>query len=449
MTKLTEWKESLKKEIEEAGGIRGFILVGLITLIIMPFVLMYLLIIRFTADVIRKGWKLAWLRLFDPKAYEDELLRIDKEKDGWPEDPVERAKCPRLNLRHENDFEFLTNDKQGCKELIYVANEEDVVLNDMFINHPEVLEEIKRITGYSVVYLPSLIDQLDNEEIFRYMTPYADSFNVRFPSIGNDYMLQFLVHPEDRERMKHGLLRSEGTYRIDHYVNTYINQFYPLSSDGEETIEEQLRRIGHQIYEETHQPCVYCKQKDTAGEEPEDFADNQFVPQINWESTEELLDEIRERVEKLRQRGIAQSILEKILHPDEKYSRLVITKDYRIILPDYHNMEIHMEPLVKAVYLLFLSHPDGIRFKDLPSHKDELTDIYLKLKPNGLTDRIRKSIDDVTNPLLNSINEKCARIRGAFVGKFDNDLADNYYINGLRAEPKKIYLSQELIIWEE
>ena len=30
--------------------------------------------------------------------------------------------------------------------------------------------------------------------------------------------------------------------------------------------------------------------------------------------------------------------------------RLVITKDYRIVLPDYNNMEIKMEPLVKAVY---------------------------------------------------------------------------------------------------
>ena len=27
-----------------------------------------------------------------------------------------------------------------------------------------------------------------------------------------------------------------------------------------------------------------------------------------------------------------------------------------------------------------------------------------------------QSIEDVTNPMLNSINEKCARIRGAFVG---------------------------------
>ena len=181
---------------------------------------------------------------------------------------------------------------------------------------------------------------------------------------------------------------------------------------------------------------------------PEDYADDHFNSQINGESTDDLIREIRERVEKLRQRGLAGYVLYELLHPEGKLSKMVITKDYRLILTDYHDMEIKMEPLVKAVYLLFLKHPDGIRFKELPDYRDELTEIYLKLKPNGLTDKVRKSIEDVTNPLLNSINEKCARIRGAFVGQFDNYLAKYYYIDGLRAEPKKISLSRELVVWE-
>ena len=64
---------------------------------------------------------------------------------------------------------------------------------------------------------------------------------------------------------------------------------------------------------------------------------------------------------------------------------MVITKDYKIILPHYNNMEIKMEPLAKAVYLLFLNHPKGILFKNLPDYRKELTKIYAKLRPNGLT----------------------------------------------------------------
>ena len=111
-------------------------------------------------------------------------------------------------------------------------------------------------------------------------------------------------------------------------------------------------------------------------------------------------------------------------------------------------MEIKMEPLAKAVYLLFLNHPEGILFKHRPDDCEELANIYVKLKPAGLTERALQSIEDVTNPMLNSINEKCARIRGAFVGQFDNHMAKHYYIDGLRGEAKKIALPRELVVWE-
>ena len=99
--------------------------------------------------------------------------------------------------------------------------------------------------------------------------------------------------------------------------------------------------------------------------------------------------------------------------------------------------------------MLFLKHPEGILFKFLPDYRKELAHIYAELRPTGLTDKALQSIEDVTNPLLNSINEKCARIRGAFVGQFDNYMAKSYYIDGLRGEAKKISLPRDLVIWEE
>jgi hypothetical protein len=177
-------------------------------------------------------------------------------------------------------------------------------------------------------------------------------------------------------------------------------------------------------------------------------ADDRFNSQIGEENTDDLIEEVKERIAKLRQRGISQYILEQLIHPDDRLSRLVITQDYRLLLPEYNDVEIKMEPLVKAVYLLFLNHPEGILFKHLPDYREELTEIYVKLKPYGMSDRAIQSIEDVTNPLLNSINEKCARIRGAFVGRFDDHLARHYYIDGLRGEAKKIALPRELVVWE-
>ena len=130
-----------------------------------------------------------------------------------------------------------------------------------------------------------------------------------------------------------------------------------------------------------------------------------------------------------------------------KISRLTITKDGAVMLTDY-NKEVKMEPMTKAVYLLYLKHPEGIAFKALPDYRKELAEIYVKIKPFGLNDRVVKSIEDVTNPLLNSINEKCSRAKAAFVAAVDASLAAQYYITGKSGEQKKITLPRNLVIWE-
>lgn len=125
---------------------------------------------------------------------------------------------------------------------------------------------------------------------------------------------------------------------------------------------------------------------------------------------------------------------------------ITITKECRILLGD---KEIKMEPIVKSIYLLFLKHPEGIAFKCLPDYRKELSSIYCLIRPLGLNDRVIQSIEDVTNPLLNSINEKCSRVKAAFSGSIDDALLSNYIITGKSGDPKKILLSRDLVIWEE
>ena len=160
-----------------------------------------------------------------------------------------------------------------------------------------------------------------------------------------------------------------------------------------------------------------------------------------------LFDEVKERIQKLRNSGISESRIASLFYCERPLLSLTINKNYRIFLGD-NRIEVRMEPLVKAIYLLFLSHPEGIVFKDLPDYKGELTKIYSEVRPWGLSERALQSIEDVTNPLLNSINEKCARIRKAFVNVLDNKGAEPYIIKGMRGGIKKIDLSKEYINWE-
>ena len=141
--------------------------------------------------------------------------------------------------------------------------------------------------------------------------------------------------------------------------------------------------------------------------------------------------------------------LHSIIDEGERLSTLLITRDYRIFLPEYQNREIIMPALPKAVFILFLKHPEGIRFKDLADYHDELLGIYRALNPIGGTQRQLQSIQAVTNPMSNSINEKCAQIREAFIKHFDDSLAKNYYITGKKGEPKRIALAPSLVVWEQ
>ena len=77
-----------------------------------------------------------------------------------------------------------------------------------------------------------------------------------------------------------------------------------------------------------------------------------------------------------------------------------------------------------------------------------LPHMYELISGRDSREDIRRSIDDVTDPTRNSINEKCSRIKQAFLREFDDSIAHNYYITGGRGEAKKILLPQEMINWD-
>lgn len=423
-------------------------------------------------------------------------------------DDVQRRERPVEEMR----FEFLSPCLLEANDLVYVASEKDEELEKELESNLKLFKGWGLLAGLHIVYLPSLMKKLQDKKVLRYRAPYLKDDEVKDITIGNDFMLQYLKNPEDRDKMKHGLIRKERFSPGRGEKDSYSVRFYPLSSEGSESLDKQLNRIidviKHEILsgpvfsrynsivfereiEENQMRTFECRTnrqkepEDMLGSEGEkeqlgathfeipydrpelekkrgfcpsmpskprvdnDYADRRFNSQMEGENTDDLMEEIRELIKKLRQRGIAESLLLQLLHPDDKPRKMVITKDYQILLPEFNNMEIKMEPLVKAVYLLFLNHPEGIVFKNLPDYRTELTQIYLRLRPNGLTERARQSIEDVTNPLSNSINEKCARIRGAFLREFDNHIARYYYIDGMRATPKIIAIPRDLVVWEK
>lgn len=112
-----------------------------------------------------------------------------------------------------------------------------------------------------------------------------------------------------------------------------------------------------------------------------------------------------------------------------KLSRLLITKDYRFILVDYNHKEVELQPVHKAVYLLFLAHPEGIEFKRLTDYREELTRYYMATAKMLDKEKIMEGVDHLVNPLDNAINEKCSRIKKVFLDLMDEYTASYYFIS--------------------
>ena len=363
-------------------------------------------------------------------------------------------------------------------QIIYIEGQHDEVVNDLIKRNFHAIRECFAARNYDFCYIPYLKHDLVTGERLHYNAPYAKSSREADFMVNDNFILDYMIHPENREKIPPSLLYCHPNCWNNNYLEAEI-QFRGIkitasSFDEDEGLKKVLNDIIHDIYRQEDSPIKFHK---VTKEEPKDDKKSASIvcESLSLDETEDdnvlfrldddwdfdadyhfdaesktLIQEIRERVEKLEQKGVDSYLIEMLFkNRKRKLSRLHITKDYRIYLPDYFGMEIRMTPLPKAVFLLFLKHPEGIMFSYLPDFREELMEIYKKIKgPFFNYESAQKSIEDVTDPLSNSINEKCSRIREAFVCQFDDHLARHYYIDGLRGEAKKIALSRDLVVWE-
>lgn len=138
-------------------------------------------------------------------------------------------------------------------------------------------------------------------------------------------------------------------------------------------------------------------------------------------------------------------------------SRMQITDDFKIRLLDY-GKEVRLTPLQKTLYLFYLRHPEGVEFKHLSAYYDEVLDIYKVLSNREDWEKQKESVRRLVDVTDNAINEKCSRIKEAFLSVTDDFIARNYYITLQEVEVrsdgylfvkrlKKITLSRELVVY--
>ena len=354
-----------------------------------------------------------------------------------------------------------------CNQIIFIEGQHDEEVNDLIRDNFRAIRETFAKQHFDFCYIPYLKYDLTHGERLHYTAPYAKSARDLDFMVNDNFILDYMIHPENREKISPSLLfysPSCWDYEYPEAEEQFRGiQISAESFDGDEGLSRVLDDILRFIDRNSTRRYIIDFDNETpqdkASEEELDDDGIRFSCDDDWDynadylfddESKKLIEEIQVRVDKLKTKGIENHIIESIFKDQRrKLSRLIITKDFRIYLGDYFGMEITMTPLPKAVFLLFLKHPEGIMFSYLPDFRDELFDIYKKLKgPFFNETSARQSIEDVTNPLSNSINEKCSRIREAFISKFDDSLARYYYVDGKRGEAKKIALPRTLVKWE-
>lgn len=357
-----------------------------------------------------------------------------------------------------------------CNQIIFIEGQHDDEVNRLIRYNFRTIRETFAKHQFDFCYIPFLKYDLTHGERLHYIAPYAKSARDVDFMVNDNFILDYMIHPENREKLPPSLLYFH-PFLWNFRYSEAESQFRGIkitaeSFEGDEGLSKVLEAILNDIDERKNKISQFDLHIDidpekakTAKEDDDDGilyrCDDDWVFDADDsfdEESKKLIEEIQDRWDRLRAKGVEEPMLVSTIFRNQKskLSRLHVTKDFHIYLYDYFGMEITMTPLPKAVFLLFLKHPEGIMFSYLPDFRNELMEIYKSIKgPFFNYETALRSIEDVTDPLSNSINEKCSRIREAFVSQFDDSLARYYYVDGKRGEPKKIALPRTLVKWDE
>ena len=372
--------------------------------------------------------------------------------------------------------------------LVYVEKEYDKRVNDYIRKHLSRLQEECREQGLTFLYIPDFYASL-TPEMLRYYTGKVTPSHL---DIRTCDLLKHILSDAELDQIQGPSLLLTGVYRNQvtafpiGYNESFWSKFFVW--EQENFIESSILQVLSEIGSVHGSSCVQMERQlfselpeDERPKEPSDAEDlvrhearfrvkepsshtgerwGNFMKKLGCLIVDEEVDEEDEKVfesdaclqarkfiAQLLEKGYSREVIWALLAPMKDLSPIHITRDFHIFLPSYQ-LVIELPPVQKAVYLLFLKHPEGICFKDMPDYEKELFAIYRKIAVRGVKEKHLATIADLVNPLGNSMNEKCSNIKKRVLALLDDDLAKHYYISGGKGELKKIDIRPDLVVWE-
>ncbi len=162
-----------------------------------------------------------------------------------------------------------------------------------------------------------------------------------------------------------------------------------------------------------------------------------------WGSAKELLSLV----------GKATSVLEKLGKdslPDSGGSvkNVYITSDYRLFLDPGLKIEMRLSPSLKAVFILFLKHPEGIFFKDLGRYREELVRYFREASSVRDLDRENEILDRILDPSTKRLSIISSKLAQELSRYLDDSRLGEFLIRKSSGKVKTVPLNRSHIIWD-
>ncbi|MDA9121084.1 hypothetical protein N9J52_03510 [Flavobacteriales bacterium] len=120
----------------------------------------------------------------------------------------------------------------------------------------------------------------------------------------------------------------------------------------------------------------------------------------------------------------------------------------KLFLTDLGNLEVRLTPRQRAIYMVYLNHPNGITVPELPDHREEIASYYGRFANVGDQEDIDMALENLLDIFSGTLSTELSRIRSAFRKAAGNEMAKHYTIDGASGNPKSILLDRALVLSE-
>lgn len=115
-----------------------------------------------------------------------------------------------------------------------------------------------------------------------------------------------------------------------------------------------------------------------------------------------------------------------------------------ILFRDMGGLELQLTPRQKAVFMVYLDHPEGISYNELDDLRPEIAAYYSIFAPNLTATMLNNSIQELVC-FDGAISQEVSRINKKLKEMLGEDLAKQYQIQGTSGEKKFIRLNRDLV----